>query len=130
MFELFVALFGGMYYGGKILGEQIEHKTAVRNREIAKARRDEWKAKVTNWELEKEIRFFIDCPENQDAVWDAISDVYHGIVDGRPFYELYPGLMDCRKKYGWSEETCESVMESIFREDERNAVRIMLAKQV
>ena len=29
MFEIFIALFGGIYYGSKLLGEHVDHKEAT-----------------------------------------------------------------------------------------------------
>lgn len=129
MFELFIALFGGGYYGNKLLNEHIDHKEADNRRTEVKTRRDQWCSMVTDRALEEELRLFISRPENQDAVLEQVSEVYDKILDGRRIDEFYPRELWCKKKKDWSHGFHEEVQEIVCRRDSRNALRIMLAKR-
>ena len=129
MFEFFIALFGGAYYGNKLLGEHVSIKDANRNIADARTRKDQWVAMVTDRTLEEELRLFIACPENQDAVLERVSEVYDKILDGRHIDELYPRWMWCKKKEDWSYVFHEEVQEIVCKLDSTNALRIMMAKQ-
>ena len=129
MFELFIALFDGAYYGNKLLNEHIDHKEADKCRTDARARKDKWCSMVTDRALEEELRLFISRPENQDAVLEQVSEVYDKILDGRRIDELYPRWMWCKKKKDWSHGFHEKVQETVCKLDSTNALRIMMAKQ-
>lgn len=98
MFEILIALFGGAYYGNKLLNEHIDCKEANKRRTEVKARRDKWCSMVTDRVLEEELRLFISRPENRDAVLEQVSEVYDQILDDRRIDELYPRWMWCKKR--------------------------------
>ena len=129
MFELFIALFGGGYYGNKLLNEHIDHKEADNRRTEVKTRRDQWCSMVTDRALEEELRLFISRPENQDAVLAHVSEVYNKIFENNRIDELIPRWMWCEKKTNWSNEYHEEVQEFICRLNPTNALRIMMAKR-
>lgn len=124
MFELFIALFGGGYYGNKLLNEHIDHKEADNRRTEVKTRRDQWCSMVTDRALEEELRLFISRPENQDAVLEQVSEVYDKILDGRRIDEFYPRELWCKKKKDWSHGFHEEVQEIVCRRDSRNALEL------
>lgn len=68
MFEFFLALFGGLYYGTKMCNEKSQSRKAdARNQEIIntlKSDFDIWMRKVTNEKLEYEIQFTSDSTIN------------------------------------------------------------------
>lgn len=129
MFEIFITLFGGAYYGNKLLNEHIDHKEANKRRTEVKARRDKWCSMVTDRVLEEELRQFISRPENRDAVLEQVSEVYDGILGGKCIDEFYPRELWCKKKKDWSHEFHEEVQTIVCKHDSRNALRIMLAKR-
>lgn len=76
MFEIFIALFGGAYYAGKIGSERAAHKAAVREREQMLQKWDEWDAKHTDLELEKQLSAFAADPNNYAAVWEEMCRAF------------------------------------------------------
>ena len=129
MFELLIALFGGGYYGNKLLNEHISHREADKRSADARARRDKWCSMVIDRVLEEELRLFISRPENRDAVLEQVSEVYDQILDGARIDELYPRWMWCKKKKDWSHEFHEEVQKTVCKLDPTNALRIMMARQ-
>lgn len=75
MFEIFIALFGGAYYAGKIGLERAEHKAAVKKHERWKQAWDAFHDRVYNFDLQCELEDFIADPNNYEAVRAEVYDV-------------------------------------------------------
>lgn len=76
MFEFFIALFGGVYAGGKLLSEM--HTKRVGDRQFAswEERFDAWQTLVLDKALEEDLRDYINNHENRESVWSEIQDAY------------------------------------------------------
>lgn len=80
MFELFIALFGSLFWGGKLLNEKIETKhirtTYEQNAKTDAQRKQIWLNKVTDKKLEEEIELLIYSPENYDKLQTEVLETY------------------------------------------------------
>lgn len=88
MFEFFLALFGGLYYGTKLCNEKHQLKKAdERNKEIINTlNRDfeSWMHRVTNEKLEYEIQFTSDS---------AITEIYNRIINETKISRVTPDMI-------------------------------------
>lgn len=72
MFDLFVALFGGSYYFGKVMSGKKEQKQSKKQ----EANWEAWVSSVTDQELEKKLTSFIKDPQNWNNVFEEVKEVY------------------------------------------------------
>lgn len=76
MFELFIALFGGLYYGTKILGEKSAHNRieAERNKRFSDMEADykRWRAEMTDEDLHVDLHDGLQ--KNPEALFSEIVD--------------------------------------------------------
>ena len=94
-----------------------------------RARFNTWKSQVTNLDLERELKLFVQRPENYDKIYEEVNEVYDPIFEGRRLDELYPRSYWCKCRKGWTPQFHEMVQERICRLNSTRALRIMLAKQ-
>jgi len=98
MFEFFIALFGGMYSGGKLLSEM--HNKRIGDRQFAswEKRFDAWQALVLDKALEEDLRDYINNHENRESVWSEIQDAYKQMRFQKSYDSandwVYDGVMD------------------------------------
>lgn len=93
------------------------------------ARFDAWKKLVTNWNLERELKLFMERPENRDKLLDEVAEAYDSILEGKRLDEVYPRSYWTKPKKGWTPEYHEKVQNYVCRYNRENAMRIMLAKR-
>lgn len=93
MFEFFLALFGGLYYGTKLCNEKHQLKKAdERNKETINSLNndfDGWIRRVTNEKLEYEIQFTSDS---------AVNAIHNRIVNEAKITTVTPDMIimgDC-----------------------------------
>lgn len=79
MFEFFTALFGGIYYGSKILADKSLSKQYNENRASAQLRKTAWICKYTNEDIERELKAFIVEQGNANAVSHEILPVIQSV---------------------------------------------------
>ena len=88
MFEFFLALFGGLYYGAKMCNEKSQsRKSDARNQEIINALNrdfDTWIRRVTNEKLEYEI---------QNASDSTIAEIYNRIINEAKVDSVTPDMI-------------------------------------
>ncbi len=108
-------------------------KAAARNirNEYEKKQRQisEWKSVVTDRDLERRLKDFIQNPENEKQVSEEVAPVYESIFDGSPLCDLLPREYWCSPKAGWTPEYHESVQREVCIKNEENALRIMMARR-
>lgn len=130
MFEFFIALFGGLFYGGKFLNEkskdkayELSYKTQTINDNCKKS---EWKSKVTDRNLEMELEAFIFDLSNYDEVWKEVSEAYNEMPwETENFICLSPSMVETLYGKGYSKKQ----KENIAKNNRDKALRIMLARQ-
>jgi hypothetical protein len=80
MFELFIALFGGLFLGSKLINDKIETKNArtmyEQNAKTDAQRKQIWLNKVTDKKLEEEIELLVYYPENHDKIRTEVLETY------------------------------------------------------
>lgn len=132
MFEFFTALFGGIYYGGKILAESTKAKQYNSAFEARYAyheqRRQRWEMQVTDRALEEDLEYLIADPRNYDDVWEEIHAAYLQM----PMHKSYTTILlhepMVLRYYGKNAYT-KKERENIASYNRRDALDIMLAKR-
>ena len=132
MFEFFVALFGGVHYGGKILAESAEVKRFDRSSAAKFAYHDqrlqEWKGQVCNRALEEDLKCLIADPQSYEDVWEEVHAAYLKM----PTYQSYTTILlhpyMVMRYYGRDTYT-KKQRENIAGHERRRALDIMLARR-
>jgi hypothetical protein len=89
MFEIFIAIFGILFYALYVGSEKsVRKRTAVQYARKDRMR-EEWIASVTNPEGEAAIKEFL-AKKDYAAIKEQTKDVYDIVFQSRPFSELYP----------------------------------------
>ena len=130
MIDLFVALFGGLFWGDKYIKEKSEIKEVRQsneaNQEIDNQYEKEWLEKVTDKELEMKLEAFIFDVSNYDAVWKEISEAYREMPwETRDCICLTTDAVKNRYKGRFTLKQCDN----IAAHNRVEALRIMLAKR-
>lgn len=74
MFNIFTALFGGLYYGGKYISEKSKTKRADQETELLFRKMDSFKSKHSaSYEMETQIKEYIMCGKNFEEICDTLS---------------------------------------------------------
>lgn len=125
--ELFIALFGGLYLLIKVLNEKIGHQLTKKANDMRLQTIERWVDSVHNKELEGEIDLFLNDPNNRQAMFNEVVEVYDQIFKEYKLAEIYPN------KY-WSKSKVKGMSDEEYTKlvvcyDKRNAKRIMMAKK-
>ena len=81
------------------IGSDKEAKKSACERFDEKQRKiAEWKARVTDRNLERQLKDFIQNPENKETVSMTVSPVYDSIWQDKNFSDLFPKDRWCRRK--------------------------------
>lgn len=133
MFEFFIALFGGLFWGGKIHKEKSETKRAQSDFEttmaIRNARRSEFERKVIDRELEADLEDFVYNTSNYDKVWSEVSKAFDEMPwkpDDEKFICICPEAVDA--VFGKGTYT-KKQKEQIAANYRKEALRIMMANR-
>lgn len=132
MFELFIALFGSLFWGGKLLNEKIETKhirtTYEQNAKTDAQRKQIWLNKVTDKKLEEEIELLVYYPENHDKIRTEVLETYKEMPwkKDKTFICLTPE--DVITYYGKGVHT-KKERENIVAYDIEEATRILMANR-
>lgn len=131
MFEFFIALFGGLFWGGKYAKEKSETRQAQQTHELNKTkdscRESEWLSKVTNKKLEAELEAFVYDNSNYDAIWSEVSVAYRDMPwETENFICLCPEAVEVA--YGKGTFT-KKQRENIASNNRLKALRILLANR-
>lgn len=93
MFEIFVALFGGAYWAGKIGADKRKSKRADVRLKTAtsqyRASMQSWEERVTDFTLEMELKEMLSDITNSEYVYGVVSDVYEEIGFVLPPKEMF-----------------------------------------
>lgn len=85
MIDLFIALFGGAYYGGKLLKES-NKKTNGKYAEINKKIENVYFERITSdKDLEESIQIKIGDPDQYEEIWGRVSEVLHSLEHWESF---------------------------------------------
>lgn len=132
MFEFFVALFGGVHYGGKILAENAEAK---RYDNVYKARfayheqrQQQWKMQVADRALEEDLERLIADPHNYADVWEEVHAAYLQMPTHKSYTTILLYEPMVLRHYGRNAYT-KKERENIASYNRRNALDIMLANR-
>lgn len=107
-----------------------KQKGALAKDSMKKQRKiSEWKARVTDRNLERQLKAFIQNPENKETVSMTVSPVYDSIWRDKDFSDLFPKDRWCRRKDDWTLEYHEQVQRELCKMNTENALRIMMAKR-
>ena len=132
MFEFLLALFGGTYYGAKILGEKAELKAYDRSfksrMEWHNAHQTLWQQQVCDRALEEDLEYFIADPANYDKVWEEVHSAYLQMPSCENFTKILLYEPMIAKLYGKSKYT-KKQRENIAAARREDALDIMLAKR-
>lgn len=71
--ELFIAVFGIIYFGSRLSSEKVKKKSVERHDEQRKSRKGQWLEEHTDSLLEKEMSDFVKDPSNYNQVRSAIE---------------------------------------------------------
>ena len=131
MFELFIALFGSLFWGGKLLNEKIETKhirtTYEQNAVSDSQRKQDWINKVTDKQLEEEFELWL-YNLDYDKIWAEVSDAYKEMPwqSDKNFICITPEHVE----YFYGKGTYPKKVRDIIAKYEREDVlRILMAKQ-
>lgn len=130
MFELFMALFGGLFWGGKLANDKIEtqnaRKTYEKNAISDSQRKNIWLSKVTDKKLEEEIELLIYDTTNYNKIWDEISETYKEMPWRRDKQFVCLTPTDVELHYGRGTYT-KKERENIVDYDTTEVKRILMA---
>lgn len=131
MLDFFFALFGGLYYGARLISENASEKRYFKSQEEKFAfkteREDRWRAIASDRALEEDLSHFIITPENYDKVWGEVRKAYQQMPvwkhrTGIPLFQAsvpnYYGTGHSRKQ-----------REQIAMKERDQALDIMLARR-
>ena len=122
--ELILAIFFGAVLFTKINYDKSVSRTYKKQHEEERAVKERWISGVENAALEREIALLI----SNDDFLDAVSQTYDAILDGKSLYDLYPIEMWCKREREWTQDYYERFQEKVCRYNEKNALRILMAK--
>lgn len=131
MFEFFVALFGGLFWGGKYAKEKSNNKKVDQSRELNKNIDDDkerkWLSRVTDKKLEAEIEELVYNISNYDAIWAEVSQAYNDMPwETEEFICLCQEAIDAAYGKGaFTKKQCEN----IIKNNRLKAIRILLARR-
>lgn len=112
------------------IGSDKEAKKSACERFDEKQRKiAEWKARVTDRNLERQLKDFIQNPEKKETVSMTVSPVYDSIWQDKNFSDLFPKDRWCRRKDDWTSEYHEQFQRELCKMNTENALRIMMAKR-
>lgn len=131
MFEFFIALFGGLFWGGKYAKEKSEIKRVQDNNEINQIKdaykRSEWMSKVTDEELEMQLEAFVFDTANYDKVWAEVAEAYKEMPwENEEFICIYPETVEIAYGKGVYNK---KQRDNIAANNRLKALRILLAKR-
>ena len=133
MFELFIALFGGLFWGSKILNEKSQIKRVETSHKQMMntyfSNKSKFEEKVTDRELEADLEDFIYNTSNYDEVWAEVSkafDEMHWKSDDEKFICICPEAVEAA--FGKNTYT-KKQREQIAANYRKEALRIMMANR-
>ena len=98
------------------IGSDKEAKKSACERFDEKQRKiAEWKARVTDRNLERQLKDFIQNPENKETVSMTVSPVYDSIWQDKNFSDLFPKDRWCRRKDDWTSEYHEQFQRELCK---------------
>ncbi len=75
MFSLFKTLFGGLYYGGKIINEKAKTAEAVEKNKNIRISQDDFEiAYAAPFDMEQEIKEYISCGQHYQEICDKLKE--------------------------------------------------------
>lgn len=132
MFEFFLALFGGIHYGRKIVADRSKAKIYESSYDEQRTRIEQrhtcWKIQVADRALEEDLGLFISDPRNYDAVWEEIRDAYLQMPIHRAYTTILIHEPMVAQYYGKGTYT-KKERENIASYNRRRALDIMLARR-
>lgn len=132
MFEIFIALFGGLFWGSKIANEKIETKkarTAYEQNAMSDSQRKQiWLNKVTDKKLEEEVELLVYDLSNYDTINSEVLEAYKEMHWQRDknFICLTPEHVEYFYGKGVYPKKVRDIMAKYERED---VLRILMAKR-
>lgn len=131
MWEVFGALFGGAFWGTKIMhgkridtvvSANIENRIAVHN-----ARKQEWHNAVSDIALQNDLIRFIAKEKNYDAVWSEVKEAYQQMPSHQTYNVI---LLHERMVKGYQNNSyTKSQRDNIVNSSRNSALNIMLARR-
>lgn len=132
MFEFFIALFGGVHYGGKILAEStIEGRAKQAYNAIWSYHQNRlvsWTLDVAAPSLEEDLSHFISNPRNYEEVWKEVHEAYLQM----PTYKSYTTILlhePMVLQYYGKDAYTKRQRENIVEHERGRALSIMLARR-
>lgn len=133
MFEFFIALFGGLFWGGKYAKEKSEIEAAQNDFESTmatrQARKNEFERRVIDAELEADLEDFIYNTSNYDEVWAEVSKAFDEMPwkpEDEKFICICPEAVEVL--FGKGTYT-KKQREQIAASSRKEALRIMMANR-
>lgn len=132
MFEFFVALFGGIHYGGKLLADSAEIKKFDKSSSERSVYHDqrllEWKNQVSDRGLEEDLKYLIADPHNYENVWEEVHAAYLQMPTHRTYTMILLHEPMVLRYYGSGAYT-KKQRENIAEHGRNCALSIMLARR-
>lgn len=132
MFEFFVALFGGIHYGSKVLAERTIAKRTEQSYEARWARHQNrlvsWSLNVAAPSLEEDLSHFIADPRNYEKVWDEVREAYLQMPIHKSYTMILLHESMILQYYGKGTYT-KKQRENIVGNERIRALNIMMAKR-
>ena len=122
--ELLLAIFIGATLIAKVSSDKRAVKENRDKYDKERAIKDRWVSGVENATLERETAAFI----KTGGFLDEVAPAYDAILGRSKLEELYPMEKWCKRKRSWTAEEHERFQEQVCRRNEKNALRILLAK--
>ena len=107
--ELVIAVILVIILFVKINSDKEAKRSACERFDEKQRKISEWKARVTDRNLERQLKAFIQNPENKETVSMTVSPVYDSIWRDKDFSDLFPKDRWCRRKDDWTLEYHEQV---------------------
>lgn len=133
MFEFFIALFGGAFWGGKYIKERSainsSHKAYESSMIMRETRKAEFESKVIDRELEADLEEFIYDTGNYDIVWKEVLEAFNEMpwkAEEDKFICLTPQAVEIA--FGKGTFT-KKQREEIAANHRKQALRIMMANR-
>ena len=133
MFEFFIALFGGLFWGGKLSNEKSSAKKADQDHQHRMdtyfSRKNSFERKVLDRELEADLEDLIFDTSNYDKVWAEVSKAFDEMPwkpDDEQFIFICPEAVDA--VFGKGTYT-KKQKEQIAANYRKEALRIMMANR-
>lgn len=133
MIELFIALFGGLFFGGKILNEKSKTKKIEQNNQNATdiylSRKNNFEERVLDRKLEADLEDMIYHMDDYDMIWSEVSKAFNEMPwkkEDEKFICLHPEMVDIVFGKG----TCtKKQKEQIVSNHRTEVLRIMMANR-